>query len=194
MPPEAASIGVPSDSSEVAALRFEVKKLTLKIDQLCQSHPPEGQMIKAVQEIRAVAEALPAEVTEATGSALEIQRQAAVKVFDAIDRKILADIRQLQDASRQVPQAQAGQPVSVVDLDARFQWLVEAISERFVTLGNGLARIEGQLAAEHPLDRACHITAANGSNGAGASGTAAPRGDGSNGVTSKVRTGDTHRA
>lgn len=163
-PPDAPVPQVLTTQSDLHALRVDMQVLMWKFDQLHQATPPAEQMVQAAKEIAAVAEALPVHLKEAVASALETQRLAAVAMFGEIEQRILADIARVQEqlvtatsgpeAGAPGPGASSSQepPASVADLDARFQWLVEAVSERFVTLGNGLVRIERQLADDLDAD------------------------------------------
>jgi hypothetical protein len=156
------------EPSEVRALRIDMQVLMLKVDQLRQAAAPGEQLVQAAKEIGAVATALPEQLREVVSSALEAQRRSMFKAFGDMERKIVDDIAQLHDAMREAPEADATTAVSVTDLDSRFQWLVEAVSQRFVTLGNELARIDRHLADEPPLDT---TTNGKGSNSAGTHGT-----------------------
>ncbi len=136
------------------ALRIDVQLLMWKIDQL-QKATPGDRLTQAAEEIGAVAAALPEQLKRAVADALEAQRQATVKLFAEMQRKIVRDISQLQQQTA---------PATAADLDARFQWLVEAVSDRFVTLGNELTRIERQLAVA-PSGARSGNGSANRSNG-----------------------------
>ncbi len=168
------------EPSDVRALRIDMQVLMLKLDQLRQAAAPGDQLVQAAREIGAVATALPEQLREVVTSALEAQRRSMFKAFGAMERKIVDDIAQLHDAMRQapeVPDAHATTAVSVTDLDSRFQWLVEAVSERFVTLGNELARIDRHLAVEPPDDTTTDRSGTNsaGMHGAGTNGAGANR-------------------
>lgn len=113
------------ENRDLRALRIEVQRLGIKVDQLRQ----EGQL----------------------------------------QRDIVASMAQLRDELRPAgggaPASAA--PVSVTNLDTRFRWLVDEISQRFVILGSNLARIDRELTQQrnrHGTNTA-GARVANGSNG-----------------------------
>jgi len=160
------------ENPDVRALRVDMQLLLWKVDRLHQQATSGDQMLQAAKELGAVAGALPQQVHEAISHALELQRQETRAMFGDLRQRILDDIGQVRETLR--PPADASSPAaSVADLDNRFVWLVEAVSDRFVTLGNGLARVERHLAVE-PAARGT----ADGTGDGTGDGTADGTGDG----------------
>jgi hypothetical protein len=165
--PAVPAVTAVTDQSELHALRVDMQVLMWKFDQLQQATPPSDVMVSVAAEVRAVAHALPQQVRDAVSGALEVHRHETRRMFTEIEQKIVADIDELRDKLQAGLAATAGgaglgEPeVSLADLDARFQWLVDAVSARFVALGNGLARIERRLDDEYEM-----VAPANGSTAA----------------------------
>jgi hypothetical protein len=112
--------------------------LLWKVDRLRQDAKAAEELRTSAQDLAAVASGLPQQVKLAVADALEDQRREMLTMFAELERKIVRDIGQLQ--------AELASAVSMDEMDERFQWLVEAVSDRFVALGNGLARIEREMA------------------------------------------------
>jgi hypothetical protein len=136
------------DNLDMRALRVDMQMLMWKVDRLHGGEHPGDQVLQAAQEITAATSALTQQVTDAVARALEAQRRETIELFADMERRILGDIEELLVTLRPVRPEPDGGAVSVADLDDRFQWLVDAVSERFVTLGNGLARVERAVSEE----------------------------------------------
>jgi hypothetical protein len=150
--------GEPDDRSDIRALRDDVDLLLWKVDQLQQAAVPLEQMAQAASKIEAAAAALPDQVTEAVSSALQTQRRAMTDAVVEMQRRIVIDVGELLESVRPEVEPKTGgtaspdKVASVADLDARFQWLVDAVSRRFVDAGDDLAQIERRLMPEDHED------------------------------------------
>jgi hypothetical protein len=121
------------DQAEMHGLRVDMQLLMWKFDQFREATPTNDQLAKVVAGVAATIET-------AVATALETQSRASRRMLGEFERRVLADIDQLQhDVTSEFATADAA--VTISDLDTRFTWLVEAVSERFVALGNEIARL-----------------------------------------------------
>ncbi|MDP9073066.1 MAG: hypothetical protein M3N98_02630 [Actinomycetota bacterium] len=127
----------------IRSLQSEIQTLNRKIDRV------QGQAAASEEAAQATAQAA-AELPKRIGTALQValQRQHSAILDDlaGLREQFTADIAQVADRVRQ-PSGLASQTVTIGQLDARFEWLVEEVSRRFVTLGNEVVRINRQLSA-----------------------------------------------
>jgi hypothetical protein len=122
----------------LSALRTEVQVLTRKVDQMQPSQP----MSEATERAVSAVEMLPDKVANVAMRAMRTQHE--------MNLRDLRELRQLieKSAERAVPPSEGrDKPVTVTELNARFEWLVNELSDRLVILGNEVARIDKQLSA-----------------------------------------------
>lgn len=134
------------DHAELHALRVDMQLLMWKFDQFRQATTAGDQLVQAAKKIEALAYALPHEVRAAVSAGVAEGVSAALEAHDEAAREMPED--DTVDGPRRRAPGRSGEAVSVADLDARFTWLVDAVSERFVVLGNEIARLQRQLAGE----------------------------------------------
>jgi hypothetical protein len=94
---------------------------------------------------------LPSSDHEVASPESQKQRETALNMLAAIERRLGDELSELQRDMRQV-QASSANSASLDDLDARFKWLVEVVSDRFVTLGNQLVKIEREMIARQAAE------------------------------------------
>ncbi len=168
------------ENPELRALRIEVQRLATKVDQLRQEAQSGGQVVQAAKMIGAVAASLPRDVRGRGGLR---PRGPAPGIPPDVRGDAGHDLERHRPSARRVALGGAGpiRPTGHLrprgDGDGSRRPLpmagVDEVSQRFVILGNNLARIERDLMAAPAMDESAHHA---GSNGAGAHGGSATNG------------------
>jgi hypothetical protein len=108
-----------------------------------------AELRSLLEGVRTAIDALPGRIAKVAGDAMRQQHNTNKQDLAALLAAVNAGVEQIKNAP--VPQPPLVDPhgasaqVIVEQVDARFQWLVDELSQRFMTLGNELVRIENRV-------------------------------------------------
>ena len=148
----------------------DVRALRREVDELRQRSESAEQLAEASAQALSLVESLPPRIARAAGEAMRQQHQLNLNDFREHWNKFTTEADRITEArtretaavrnaadvhataqldhEHSVTEATATDPtVLMQEFDARFRWLVNEISERFVVLGNEMVRIEMGLVA-----------------------------------------------
>ena len=129
------------------SVRSEIQMLNRKLDRAQERAEASEEAAKAASQ--AAAE-LSQRIGRALSVALQQQHTAILGDLAGLRQQITADVGQLGDV-RWATSAAALRADIVGQVDARFEWLVNELSNRLVLLGNEVARINEQPSVAAPL-------------------------------------------
>jgi hypothetical protein len=137
----------------VQSLRAEIQVLNSRIE-LVQDRADAS--VEAANAANQALADLPPKLGKAVSAALQQQRGAILNDLAALRKQLSADLG--QPAGKERPPSDGSiQAVTVAQLDARFEWLVNELSDRLVVLGNEVARINQGLAPQGEAGLPSHL-------------------------------------
>jgi hypothetical protein len=138
----------PELGTVVAALGTEVRLLSRKVDAVGTFLGLSGESVAPT-----VGGELVGQISQAMAAALNEHRLVMERELQQAKRELLLHI----DSIDETPTAPPVAPAELLhEIDSRFKWLVQALSERLVLIGNELVRLEEQLGVAPSVAAAGH--------------------------------------
>jgi hypothetical protein len=135
---------------------MQMEELSRKVDAATASKTVSDD---ALLKMARASETLPERIGKSLTAALREHNDVVLSELEVVNSKLSARIDGVAGAAGTRPGADEGELLR--EIDARFEWLVAALSERLVVIGNEVARMQKQLDV---LARAIPAEAAEPSN------------------------------
>jgi hypothetical protein len=132
----------PEVRTEFAALRTEMEELTRKVDGLTADKAVSDD---ALLSMARASETLPDRIGKSLTAALRDHYDSVLTELEVVNAKLSARIDGVAGAASSPPGSDDREILR--EIDSRFEWLVTALSERLVLIGNEVSRIQKQLDA-----------------------------------------------